>query len=62
MKEDPETKQKYYEVKINGTVTKKFYPYKDRDYLYYLIERRRNSLERAIAVYKETVTIIYSFT
>ena len=62
MKEDPETKEKYYEVKINGTVTKKFCPYKDRDYLYYLVERRRNSFERAIAVYMEEVTIIDSFT
>lgn len=39
MKEDPETKEKYYEVKIKGTVTKKFCRYKDRDYLYYLVER-----------------------
>lgn len=30
-------------------------PYKDRGHLIYLIERRRNGLERAIAVYMEEV-------
>ena len=55
MKEDPETKEKYYEIRVNGTLTKKSCPYKGRDNLVYLIERRRNSLERAIAVYMEEV-------
>ena len=51
MKQDPDTNEHYYEVKVNGTVTKKPCPYKDRDDLIYLIDRRRNGLERAIAVY-----------
>ena len=56
MKEDPETNEHYYEVKVNGTIIQKFCPYKDRDTLVYLIDRRRNGLERAIAVYMEEVT------
>ena len=55
MKEDPITKEKYYEVTINGTVTRKSCPYKDRDDLLKLIEKRRNALERAVAVYMEEV-------
>ena len=55
MKQDKDTKEHYYEVKVNGTVTRKLCPYKDRDDLIYLIERRRNGLERAIAVYMEEV-------
>ena len=55
MKQDPDTKEHYYEVKVNGTLTRKLCPYKDRDDLIYLIERRRNGLERAIAVYMEEV-------
>ena len=55
MKEDPETKEKYYEIKINGTLTKKSCPYKNRDDLVTFIERRRNGLERAIGVYMEEV-------
>ena len=58
MKEDPETRQNYYEVKVNGTLIKKFCPYKDRDDLIYLIERKRNGLERAINVYMEEVKIV----
>ena len=55
MKQDPDTKEHYYEVKVNGTMTRKPCPYKHRDNLIYLIERRRNGLERAIAVYMEEV-------
>ena len=55
MKEDPITREKYYEVTINGTVVRKNCPYKSRDDMFQLIERRRNSLERAVAVYMEEV-------
>ena len=55
MKEDPETREKYYEVKVNGTMVRKNCPYKDRDDMLYYIERRRNALERAIGVYMEEV-------
>ena len=55
-KRDPETNEYYYEVKVNGTIIKKFCPYMNRDTLVNLIDRRRNSLERAIAVYMEEVT------
>ena len=56
MKQDSETNEHYYEVKVNGTIIKKFCPYKDRDTLVYSIDKRRNGLERAIAVYMEEVT------
>ena len=55
MKEDPETREKYYEVKVNGTMVRQNCPYKDRDDMLYYIERRRNALERAIGVYMEEV-------
>jgi len=58
MKEDSETKEKYYEVRVNGTSTRKYCPYKDRDDLLNLIERRRNGLERAIGVYMEEVIML----
>jgi len=58
MKEDSETKEKYYEVRINGTLTRKYCPYKDRDGLLTLIEKRRNGLERAIGVYMEEVIML----
>ncbi|KAL9985287.1 hypothetical protein ACROYT_G007668 [Oculina patagonica] len=53
MKKDPDTGESYYEVKINGTLAKKMCPYKDRDDLIYVIERRRDSLERAVGIYME---------
>ena len=55
LKEDPETREKYYEVKVSGTMVRKNCPYKDRDDMLYYIERRRNALERAIGVYMEEV-------
>ena len=55
MKKDPATRQNYYEVKVNGTLIKKLCPYKDRDDLMYLIERRQRGLERAVNVYMEEV-------
>jgi len=55
MKTDPDTGEKYYLVKVNGTLTKKSCPYKSRDDLVYLIERRRAGLERAMGVYMEEV-------
>ena len=55
MKEDSQTKQHYYEVVVNGTVVRHYCPYKDRDDLVTLIERRRNGLERAVGVYMEEV-------
>lgn len=55
MKEDPETKQHYYGIKLNRTIVRQFCPYKDRDHLIILIERRRNGLERAVGVYMEEV-------
>lgn len=56
MKKDPDTGANYYEVKVNGTLTKKACPYKDRDDLVYAMERRRTGLERAVGVYMEEVT------
>lgn len=53
MKKDPDTGESYYEIKINGTLTRKKCPYKDRDYLVHVINRRKTSLERAVAVYME---------
>ena len=58
MKKDPDTGESYYEVKVNGTLIKKKCPYKDRDDLVHVIERRMNSLERAIGVYMEEVNTI----
>lgn len=55
MKKDPETGESYYEVKIDGELTKKFCPYKDRGDLVYLMERRMKGLERGIGVYLEEV-------
>ena len=55
MKKDPDTGESYYEVKVNETLIKKKCPYKSRDDLVYAIERRLNSLERAIGVYMEEV-------
>ena len=57
MKKDPDTKEHYYKVKVNGTVIKKLCPYKDRNDLAYVIERRLNGLERAVGVYMEEVKI-----
>ncbi|XP_078360290.1 uncharacterized protein LOC144644633 isoform X2 [Oculina patagonica] len=53
MKKDPDTGESYYEVEVNGTLTRKNCAYKDRDDLVYRIERRRAGLERAVGVYME---------
>lgn len=55
LKKDPDTGENYYEVQVNGTTVRKFCKYLDRESLMYDIERRRNSLERAIGVYMEEV-------
>ena len=55
MKKDHDTGEHYYEVKVDGKLTKKKCPYKDRDDLVYVLERRMNGLERAIGVYMEEV-------
>ena len=55
LKRDPDTGGNYYEVKVNETTVRKFCKYLDRESLMYDIERRRNSLERAIGVYMEEV-------
>ena len=55
---DPDTGEKYYEVKVNGTLTKKSCPFKDRDDLVYFIKRRRAGLERAVGVYMEEVNYV----
>lgn len=60
LKSDPDTGKKYYEIKVNETLMKKSCPYKDRDDLMHLIERKRTGLERAVGVYMEEVTNIYS--
>ena len=56
MKKDPDTGESYYEIKVDGNITKKNCPYKDRDDLVYVIDRRLQSLERAIGVYMEEVS------
>ena len=58
MKKDPDTGENYYEVQVDGKPVKKKCPYKDRNDLVYVIERRVNALERAIGVYMEEVTIV----
>ena len=55
MKKDPDTGENYYEVKVNETLIRKKCPYKSRDDLVYVIERKLNSLGRAIDVYMEEV-------
>jgi len=55
MKKDPDTGESYYEVKVNETLIRKKCLYKSRGDLVYVIERRLNSLERAIGVYMEEV-------
>ena len=55
LKKDPDTGESYYEVKVDGKLTKKKCPYKDRDDLVYMIERRRAGLDRAVGVYMEEV-------
>ena len=57
MKKDEETGERYYEIQVDGKPTKKMCPYKDRDKLMYVIDRRLKSLERAIGVYMEEVRI-----
>ena len=57
IKQDPDTNEHYYEARVNGTVIRKLCPYKDRDYMVYVIERRLSGLERGIAVYMEEVNI-----
>jgi len=55
MKKDPDTGESYYEVEVEGKMIVKKCPYKDRDDLVYVINRRRKGLERAIGVYMEEV-------
>lgn len=55
LKKDPDTGENYYEVEVDGNTVRKFCKYLDRESLMYDIERRRNSLERAIGVYMEEV-------
>ena len=55
MKKDPDTGESYYEVKVNGTLIRNKCPYKSRDDLVYVLERRLNGLERAVGVYMEEV-------
>lgn len=61
MKKEPDTGESYYEIKINGTLTRKKCPYKDRDYLVHVINRRKTSLERAVAVYMEEVKLCFIY-
>ena len=56
MKKDAETGERYYEIKVDGNITRKKCPYKDRDDLVYVIDRRLKGLERAIGVYMEEVS------
>lgn len=60
LKQDPHTKEYYYEVKVNGTMVKKMCPYLDREALMYDMERRRNNLDIAIGVYMEEVRARFS--
>ena len=56
---DPaDAKDSYYEIKINGTMKRKYCPFKNRDDLAYFIERKRKALERGIEVYMEEVLYI----
>ena len=55
MKKDPDTGESYYEVEVDGKMVVKKCPYKDRDDLVYVINRRKQGLERAIGVYMEEV-------
>ena len=52
---DEHTAQKYYMVKVNGTMTRKYCDFMDREALLYAMEQRTASLERAIRVYMEEV-------
>ena len=58
LKLDPDSGEAYYEITINGTKTKKYCEYMNRDELMTSIEKRRRSLEKAIRVYMEEVMAI----
>ncbi|KAL9951279.1 hypothetical protein ACROYT_G043917 [Oculina patagonica] len=53
LKPDPDTGEAYYEITINGTKTRKYCAYMNREELVTSIEKRRESLEKAIRVYME---------
>ena len=55
LKEDEETGEKYYTVKVNGTMVRKYCDFMNREELIYAVEQRRGSLERAIRIYMEEV-------
>lgn len=55
LKLDPDSGEAYYEITIDGTKTKKYCEYMNRDELMTSIEKRRGSLEKAIRVYMEEV-------
>lgn len=55
LKLDPDNGEAYYEITINGTKTRKYCEYMNRDELMTSIEKRRGSLEKAIRVYMEEV-------
>ena len=61
MKKDPVTKESYYEVNVNGTLTRKSCQYKDRQNLANSIKLRRNGLKRAVAVYMVEVECFKNF-
>ena len=57
LKQDPDTGEFYYEVMVDGSKVKKMCPYLDREDLMFGMERRRNNLDIAIAVYMEEVRL-----
>ena len=52
---DPDTKESYYEVKVNGTTVRKNCHYLNREALMNDLKQRRQNLEKAISVYIEEV-------
>lgn len=61
MKKELDIGESYYEIKINGMLIRKKCLYKDCDYLVYVINCRKISLERVVVVYMEEVKLCFIY-